>query len=260
MTIDLNSFEQGARYKGGYAKDLAKLEDRLDRIQAAYITHKKSAVIAFEGWDASGKGGAIQRLSAAWDPRYYEVWPIAAPSKEELAHHFLWRFKQKLPDAGEINIFDRTWYGRVLVERVEGYCSHDDWQRAYDQINAFEAKLAEDGIPLIKIFLHITQKQQDKRLQKRLLDPWKRWKTGLDDYRNRARRADYLAAYQDMFDRTDTAAAPWTVINGNDKKSARIAVMQAVADKLESKVDMVPPPMDPELERVARAALGNLPD
>lgn len=259
MTIDLTKFEKGSAYKGDYAKDLAKLEDRLDRIQAAYITQRKSAIIAFEGWDASGKGGAIQRLSAAWDPRYFEVWPIAAPTKEELAHHFLWRFKQRLPGAGEINIFDRTWYGRVLVERVEGYCSRDDWQRAYDQINAFEEKLALGGVPMIKIFLHITQKEQDKRLMKRLLDPWKRWKTGLDDYRNRSKRSDYLAAYQDMFDRTHTDLAPWTVIDGNDKKAARIAVLQAVADQLEAKVDMTPPPLDPELKRVAAAALGPIP-
>ncbi len=256
MTIALNGFEKGAAYKGKYVRDLAVLEERLQRIQAACIIHGKSAVIAFEGWDASGKGGAIQRLTASWDPRYYEVWPIAAPSKVERAHHFLWRFKTRLPGAGEINIFDRTWYGRVLVERVEGYCSKEDWHRAYDQINAFEAKLVAGGTPLIKIFLHITQKEQDKRFKKRLLDPWRRWKTGLDDYRNRARRAEYLDAYHEMFERTNADAAPWLVVDGNDKKAARIAILRAVADRLEAAIDMVPPPLDPALEKVARAALG----
>ena len=256
MTIDLSKFEKGAACKGDYAKSLAKLEARLERIQAAHIIHGKSAIIAFEGWDASGKGGAIQRLTASWDPRYYEVWPIAAPTKVELAHHFLWRFKKRLPGPGEINVFDRTWYGRVLVERIEGYCSVEDWTAAYDQINAFEAKLVDGGVPVIKIFLHTTQKEQDKRLKKRLLDPWKRWKTGKDDYRNRTKRADYLAAYKDMFDRTNSEAAPWIVIDGNDKKAARIAVMRAVAERLEPMLDMEPPPLDPELEKIAKAALG----
>jgi AMP-polyphosphate phosphotransferase len=256
MTIDLAKFEKGRRYKGDYSKVLKSLEDRLERIQAAYIMHGKSAVIAFEGWDASGKGGAIQRLTASWDPRYYEVWPISAPSKTELAHHFLWRFKQRLPASGELHIFDRTWYGRVLVERMEGYCTIEDWRSAYEQINAFEAKLVAGGTPLIKIFLHITQEEQDKRLKKRLLDPWKRWKTGKDDYRNRAKRTEYWSAYHDMFDRTNTDAAPWIVIDGNDKKAARIAVMRAVADRLEASVDMVPPALDPELEALAKAALG----
>jgi AMP-polyphosphate phosphotransferase len=118
MTIDLTKFEKGNRAKGDYSKNLTKLEGRLERIQAAHIMHGKSAIIAIEGWDASGKGRAIQRLTASWDPRYYQVWPISAPSKAELAHHFLWRFKQRLPGTGELNIFDRTWYGRVLVERV----------------------------------------------------------------------------------------------------------------------------------------------
>jgi AMP-polyphosphate phosphotransferase len=255
MTIDLTKFEKGNHHGGDYSKDLVKLESRLERIQAAYIMHSKSAVIAIEGWDASGKGGAIQRMTASWDPRYYQVWPIGAPSKTELAHHFLWRFKQRLPGTGELAIFDRTWYGRVLVERVEGYCSIEDWRSAYEQINAFEAKLVADGTPVIKIFLHITQREQDKRLKKRLLDPWKRWKTGKDDYRNRAKRNDYWSAYHDMFDRTDTDAAPWIVIDGNDKKAARIAIMRAVADRLEASVDMVPPPLDPELEHLAKTAL-----
>lgn len=255
MTIKLSDFEAGKDYDGDYDKDVAALDARLERAQAAYIMHKRAAVIAIEGWDASGKGGAIQRLTASWDPRWYEVWPIAAPTAEEKAHHFLWRFWNRLPGEGEINIFDRTWYGRVLVERVEGYCSAADWKRGYDEINEFESQQRENGVTLIKIFLHVTQKEQDKRLEDRLTNPWKQWKTGPDDYRNRARRADYLAAYAEMFERTDTRWAPWYVVDGNDKKSARIAVMKHCAERLEAGVDMTPPPLDPAFEKMARAAL-----
>ena len=129
MAIDLKDFEDGKSYDGDYDHDLLKLQDRLARIQIAYVIHKQSAIIAFEGWDASGKGGTISRMTGQWDPRYYEVWPIAAPTEEESERHFLWRFWKRLPAKSEINVFDRTWYGRVLVERVEGYCTEKDWKR-----------------------------------------------------------------------------------------------------------------------------------
>jgi AMP-polyphosphate phosphotransferase len=256
MAITLNDFEAGADYDGNYDADMAALQARLERIQVAYIVHGQSAVIAFEGWDASGKGGAIQRLTASWDPRWYEVWPIAAPNEEERVRHFLWRFWKRLPGRGEINIFDRTWYGRVLVERVEGFCSERDWARAYDEINEFEAQQKENGVTLVKLFMHVTQHEQDKRLKDRLTDPWKRWKTGQDDYRNRAKRADYLKAYHAMFERTDTRWAPWKVIDANDKKSARIAALTYIADRLEAGVSMTMPDADADLVAVARAALG----
>ena len=254
--MNLSDFEKGADYDGDYEADLAALEARLQRIQAAHIIHGKPAIVAFEGWDASGKGGAIQRLTASWDPRWYEVWPIGAPTEEERVRHFLWRFWKRLPGAGEINVFDRTWYGRVLVERVEGYCSEREWKRAYDEINEFEAQQKDNGVTLVKLFLHVTQAEQDKRFRQRLDDPWKRWKTGKDDYRNRARRADYLKAYHDMFERTDTRWAPWKVIDGNDKKAARIAVLRHVADRLEAAVDMTPKDADPEVMALAKAAFG----
>ena len=256
MAIDLKNFEDGKDYDGDYDADLSKLQERLWRIQTAHIIHGKSAIIAFEGWDASGKGGAIARLTSGWDPRHFEVWPIAAPTEIEREHHFLWRFWQRLPAKREINIFDRTWYGRVLVERVESYASEKDWKRAYDEINEFEAQQKDNNVTLIKIFLHITQNEQDKRFQARLADPWKRWKTGKDDYRNRARRADYLAAYSDMFERTDTRWAPWKVIDGNDKKAARIAALTYIADRLEAGVDMVPLEADAEVLALADAAFG----
>ena len=257
MTIDLSDFEHGHKYDGDYEHDLKKLEDRLQRIQAAHIIHGRSAIIAFEGWDASGKGGAIQRLTASWDPRYYEVWPIAAPTEEERVRHFLWRFWKRLPGAGEIDVFDRTWYGRVLVERVEGFATETEWKRAYDEINEFEAQQKDNGVALVKMFLHITQAEQDKRFKSRLADPWKRWKTGADDYRNRARRDDYLKAYATMFERTDTRWAPWKVIDANDKRAARIAVMTYVADRLEAAVDMTPKDADPEVLALANAAFGD---
>ena len=256
MAIDLSKFEAGAEYDGDYGDDLSALQSRLTRIQAAHIIHGRSAILAFEGWDASGKGGVIQRLTAEWDPRWYEVWPISAPTEEERERHFLWRFWKRLPVRGEINVFDRTWYGRVLVERVEGYATETEWKRAYDEINEFEAQQKDNGVTLVKLFLHVTQAEQDKRFQKRLADPWKRWKTGTDDYRNRARRGDYLKAYADMFERTDTRWAPWKVIDANDKKAARIAALTYIADRLEAAVDMVPKEADPEVVALAKAAFG----
>jgi len=253
--IDLADHEKTKPYKGHYKRDLAALQDRLERILVAHIVHRRSAVIMFEGWDAAGKGGIIQRLVAQWDPRHFQVHPVSAPSAEEKTHDFLWRFRNRLPSPGDIAIFDRSWYGRVLVERVERFTEEADWRRGYDEINAFEAGLVESGTSLVKLFVHVSQEEQDRRLAARLDDPWKRWKTGVEDYRNRARRADYLLAMHDMFARTDTGGAPWTVINGNDKKAARIHALTVIADHLEAQVDMTPPPLDPEVERVARAAL-----
>jgi len=255
MTIDLKDYEQGADYPGDYDADLKALQARLARLQVAHLCHKRRALIVFEGWDAAGKGGAIKRLTADWDPRYFGVYPVAAPSPEERARHFLWRFWARLPAAGNIAVFDRSWYGRVLVERVEGFASEAEWRRGYDEINEFEAQQADSGTTIVKLFLHVTQEEQDKRLRERLEDPWKRWKTGPEDYRNRARRDDYLVAMAEMFRRTDTRWAPWVAIDANDKKAARIAALTAIADRLEAFVPMEPPPLDPELERVARAAL-----
>ena len=254
--IELSDYERGAKHDGDYPDDLAAVQERLARIQVAHIVHRRAAIVMLEGWDAAGKGGIIQRLTAEWDPRHFEVYPIAAPTDEERVRPFLWRFWTKLPAAGDITVFDRSWYGRVLVERVEGYAADADWRRGYDEINAFEAALAADGVKLVKLFVHVTAAEQDARLRARLEHPWKRWKTGADDYRNRAKRPEYLEALGDMFERTDTAAAPWTVIDGNNKKAARIAALTAVADRLEAAVDMTPPSLDPAVERMAREALG----
>lgn len=259
MAIDLSTFEAGAKFAGDYDSAIAQLEARLERIQAAHIGSGAQSIILLEGWDAAGKGGIIKRLCAEWDPRYFEVWPIGAPSQEEKDRHFLWRFWKRLPAKREIAVFDRSWYGRVLVERIEGFASERDWKRGYDEINEFEAQLTDNGINLVKLFVHITQAEQDKRLGERLDDPWKRWKTGPDDYRNRAHRAEYLDAYHDMFERTDTRWASWKVIDGNNKKAARIAAMTYVADKLEGCIAMAPPPIDPDVAALAKAAFGYSP-
>ena len=256
MTLDLSDFESGKKYHGDYDADLADLQKRLAHIQVAHIVHKKRAVVLFEGWDAAGKGGIIQRLCAEWDPRNYEVWPIKAPTEEELGHHFLWRFWKRLPASGDIGVFDRSWYGRVLVERVEGYATEAEWKRGYDEINEFEAQQADSGTMIVKVFVHVTQAEQDERLKARLEHPWKRWKTGTDDYRNRDKRQPYLDAMHEMFKRTETRWAPWILVDGNDKKSGRIAALTAIAERLEASVDMTPPPLDPEVEKIAKQALG----
>jgi polyphosphate kinase 2 (PPK2 family) len=256
VTIDLADFEKGRPFDGDYADELAKLQTRLAHIQVAYIVHKRRAIIGFEGWDAAGKGGVIQRLTSLWDPRHFRVWPIAAPSSRERAHHYLWRFWKALPGDGEIAVFDRSWYGRVLVERVEALIQEAQWRRGYDEINDFEHAQHQDGATIVKIFIHITQDEQDERLKARLDHPWKRWKTGLEDYRNRARRRDYLDAIHDMFKHTDTHYAPWHVIDGNDKKAARIAALRCIADRLEGGVPMTPPPADPGVLKAARLAFG----
>jgi AMP-polyphosphate phosphotransferase len=252
MPIDLSDYEAGAPCEGSYEDDLEALQERLARLFVSLHVHGKKAIIVCEGWDASGKGGAIQRLTARCDPRTYKVWPVAAPNEEEKAHHYLWRFWQRMPKAGEAAIFDRSWYGRVLVERVEGFAGEAEWRRAYDEINEFEAQLSHDGATIVKLFFHVTKEEQDERFEKRLDHPWKRWKVTAEDLRNRARRADYLAAFKDMFDQTDTRWGPWTVIDGNDKKAARIAALTRVADALSGALPADPPPLSPELEQVAR--------
>lgn len=260
MTIDLSDYEKGKKYEGDYGADLAALQERLAKIQVAHIIHDHRSVILFEGWDAAGKGGIIKRMTADWDPRYYQVHPISAPTEEERDHHYLWRFWTKLPASRNIAIFDRSWYGRVLVERVEGFCSKADWTRAYDEINAFEQQQIDAGTHIIKLFVHITQDTQDEQLAQRLDTPWKRWKTGADDYRNRARRADYLDAMHDMFRATDRKEAPWHIIDNNNRKAGRIAALTYVADRLEALVPLDFPDADPVVAKLAQDAFGYRPN
>jgi AMP-polyphosphate phosphotransferase len=259
MAIQLKDFESGIKAPEDYDAALADVQARLARIQAAHIVHGCRSIILFEGWDAAGKGGIIKRLSAELDPRFYQVWPIGAPTPEEKARHFLWRFWQKLPGNRDIAILDRSWYGRVAVERVEGFATEAEWKRGFDEINEFEAQLVDNGTQLIKIFVHVTQEEQDERLADRLDNPWKRWKTGAEDYRNRAKRADYLDAYADMFAETDTRWAPWFVLDANKKKGARIAALSHIADVLEAKIPTNMPDRNPEVVALAQAAFGYTP-
>jgi AMP-polyphosphate phosphotransferase len=255
--IDLADYEDDADLdRQVYEKRLEALQQQLEKIQAAYIVQGLKAAIAIEGWDAAGKGGLISRLIGTLDHRYTKVWSIGAPTKAEIDHHYLWRFWQRLPGAREIAVFDRSWYGRVLVERVDKITPKTDWSRAYDEINGFEAMQVADGMRIVKLFLHITQDEQDKRLKERIETPWKRWKTGTDDFHNRAMRAEYMQAYGDMFDETSTRAAPWTVIAANDKKSARIKGIETVIAALSEGVVLDYPAADPLLVAIATEALG----
>ncbi len=207
-------------------KELRCLEHRMYRERVA-------AVIVFEGWDAAGKGGAIRRLVSGLDPRGYEVVPVAAPNDIERRQHYLWRFWTRMPKDGHITVFDRSWYGRVLVERVEGFCSNAEWLRAYDEIAALERSLTDHGTIVIKFWMQIDADEQLRRFEARTNTPEKRWKITDEDWRNRAKRVEYEAAVADMITRTSTSDAPWTIVPSNDKLCARVFVMQTVADALQ---------------------------
>ena len=209
-----------------YEDELESLQKELFALQVEYFLSGKSAIFAFEGWDAAGKGGVIKRLTERMDPRGYKVWPISAPRDEDARHHYLWRFWKRLPEKGEIGIFDRTWYGRVLVERVERLAQKPEWQRAYGEINAFEKMLTDDGVKVVKFWLQIDRQEQLRRFKEREQDPFKRYKIGPDDWRNRKKWKAYEKAVHDMFDRTDRPEARWHMIAGNDKRQERLEVLR----------------------------------
>jgi polyphosphate kinase 2 (PPK2 family) len=191
-------------------------------------------LVLFEGWDASGKGGSIKRLVAPLDPRHVRVVQFAAPTHDEKRHHFLWRFWPLLPGWGGMAVFDRTWYGRVLVERVDGLASREQWLRAYDEIINFERSLAEEGTIIVKFWLHISEAEQLKRFEQRAADPLKAWKLTDDDWANREKRAEYEQAVEDMIGRTDMPRAPWRLIAAESKRYARVAVVQTVNEAIEA--------------------------
>jgi polyphosphate kinase 2 (PPK2 family) len=214
-------------------KALRKETARLNGLYRKARDRGLSTVLVFEGWDAAGKGGAIRRVTAALDARGYLVIPISAPTDEERRHHYLWRFWRHLQRAGRVTIFDRSWYGRVMVERVEGLASIEEWSRAYAEINDFEQDLTDHGILLNKYFLHIDKDEQLRRFERRQSIPYKRWKLTEDDWRNREKWDDYEAAVNDMVQRTSTRRAPWILVEGNDKKFARVKVLTTLCDRLE---------------------------
>jgi polyphosphate kinase 2 (PPK2 family) len=190
--------------------------------------------VVFEGWDASGKGGVIKRLVDHLDPRHVRVVQFAAPTYDEKRHHFLWRFWPVLPGWGGMAVLDRSWYGRVLVERVEGFASEEAWRRAYKEIVDFETTLAAEGMILVKFFLHTSPEEQLRRFESRRRDPYRAWKLTEEDWRNRQKRAEYEAAVDDMLERTDTPAGPWHVVPAEDKRYARVAVVRTVCEAVES--------------------------
>ena len=193
-------------------------------------------VLAFEGWDAGGKGGAIKRLTEKMDPRGYEVIPTASPNDIEKAHHYLWRFWRAMPKDGHVAIFDRTWYGRVMVERIEGFCSTQEWKRAYKEINEMEAQLANSGAVIIKFWMQIDKDEQEKRFHERMDNPEKNWKITEEDWRNREKWDQYEVAVDEMLIRTSTACAPWIVVEGNCKYYARIKVLETFVEALEKRL------------------------
>jgi polyphosphate kinase 2 (PPK2 family) len=190
--------------------------------------------VVFEGWDASGKGGAIKRLVAGLDPRHVRVKQYAAPTHDEKRHHFLWRFWPALPGWGGMAVLDRSWYGRVLVERVEGFATEEQWRRAYDQIAGFERSLADEGMVLIKFWLHISHEEQRERFERRARDPLKTWKLTGEDWRNRERRPEYAAAVEEMVERTSTDAAPWHLVEAESKRYARVKVIETAIAEIEA--------------------------
>ena len=239
-----------------YERRLASLQEFLQLIQQAYLGTSERGLLVLEGWDTAGKGGVVRRLGWALDPRSFKVYPVRAPDEHERAEHYLQRFWRHLPEKRQIVVFDRSWYGRVLVERVEGFATSKEWRRAYREINEFERLLVDSGVRLVKLFLHITPDEQERRFRNRLIDPLKRWKLTYEDFRNRDRRSDYETAIGDMLEETSTKHAPWYLIPANNKPYGRIAAFRILADRLGKDVLLEPRPIDPGLFEEAKRTLG----
>lgn len=216
-----------------YKRELRHLQKKLNALHYRLYRKKIPVVIAYEGWDAAGKGGNIKRIAGALDPRGYEVHPIASPEPHEKARHYLWRFWTRLPKTGHIAIFDRTWYGRVMVERLEGFCSTNDWQRAYNEINEFEKELSQWGAVIIKFWVQIDKDTQLERFTERQNTPEKQWKITDEDWRNRDKWDQYEDAVNEMLQKTSTEYAPWHILESVDKKYARIKALKIVIAELE---------------------------
>ena len=213
-----------------YDRYLIKYQVALHALAYQVYLQQRPVVMVFEGWDAGGKGGAIRRVTEKIDPRGFVVYPIAAPKGDDATHHYLWRFWRRLPEAGQIAIFDRSWYGRVMVERIEGFCSEADWKRAFREINNFERQLVDFGTILLKFWIHISKEEQLKRFELRQDTPYKAWKLTAEDWRNREKWGMYAQAVDDMLLKTSTITAPWTVVEGNDKWYARVKTLKTLVD------------------------------
>lgn len=223
--------------KEEYKKKLDKLQKKMEKLHGELYRKRIPVVLGFEGWDAGGKGGAIKRLTEKMDARGYVVNPTASPNDIEKAHHYLWRFWRAMPKDGHVAIFDRTWYGRVMVERIEGFCTEEEWKRAYKEMNDMERDLYEAGAIVIKFWMHIDKDEQERRFKERQENPEKQWKITDEDWRNREKWDQYETAVNEMLMRTSTDYAPWVVVEGNDKYYARIKVLRTVVDAIEKRLN-----------------------
>lgn len=230
----LDDIEHRSIEEEEYKPELKKAQLKLLNLTRELQQSKRSLIIVFEGPDAAGKGGAIKRIVERLDPRLLRVHSVVKPTAEEYQHHYLWRFWNKLPPYGQTVIFDRSWYGRVLVERVEGFASDKEWKRAYDEINDFERLLSDDGAIFLKFYLHISKDEQLFRFKRREADPYKHWKINDEDWRNRRKWDEHNAAAEDMFEKTSTTDAPWQVIAANYKWHARVRVVRILCEVLEA--------------------------
>jgi len=242
--------------KREYDERLKPAQYRMREVALAFHQRGHRGVVVIEGSDTAGKGGAIRRLAAELDPRFFHVWPIGPPTPLEERQHYLQRFWARIPPEGQIAIFDRSWYGRVLVERVDELTAEKRWREAYDEINAFEASLVADGIRLAKFYLHVTRDEQQARLTERAKAPHKWWKISAADIRAHLAKDAYEVAAREMLARTSTELAPWHILAANDKRHARIAILDTVVAQFSAGVDTTPTPLPPEVQRLARDVLG----
>jgi polyphosphate kinase 2 (PPK2 family) len=223
-----------------YNQELIRYQVALFKSAFQVYLQQRPVIIVFEGWDAAGKGGAIRRVTEKIDPRGYVVYPIAAPKGDDATHHYLWRFWRRLPESGQIAIFDRSWYGRVMVERIEGFCTEEEWKRAYREINQFERQLVDFGTILFKFWIHLSKEEQLLRFEARSTDRRRSWKLTDEDWRNREKWDLYEAAVNEMLLKTSTISAPWTVVEGNSKYYTRVKVLKTIVDKLTKELNYDP--------------------
>ncbi len=226
--------------RAGYVREIIRRQIQLRELGYQVYLQKRPIVIVFEGWDAAGKGGAIKRITEKLDPRGYVVYPISSPHGEDKTRHYLYRFWRHLPERGQIAIFDRSWYGRVLVERVEGFATEAEWKRGYKEINSFERQLREFGAILVKFWIHISREEQLRRFEERKAIGYKSWKLTEEDWRNRQKWSLYEEAVERMLVKTNTVTAPWTLIEGNDKYWARTKVLAKLVKILSAEMGYVP--------------------
>lgn len=226
MRVEDIDLQKQIKSRNEYRDKLKELQLDLLHYQRIILETRRSVILVFEGPDAAGKGGIIKRITERMDPRRIRVYSVVKPTTEEYQHHYMWRFWDKIPPYGHISIFDRSWYGRVLVERVEEFATEDQWKRAYREICEFERNLSDDGTLILKYYVHISKDEQLRRFKDRQADPYKHWKITDEDWRNRRKWDDYIKAANDMFEETSSKVAPWTLISGEYKWQARIEVLK----------------------------------